>query len=362
MTDGQFIPDAHWKRYLRRRLLRWFRDNARDLPWRRSRDPYQVWVSEIMLQQTQVVTVIPYFERFIAQFPDVRTLANADQRQVLRLWEGLGYYRRACQLHAAAQIIEEQHQGKFPSDFEAILDLPGIGRYTAGAIASIAFGARQPILEANTIRVLSRLIAYRDDPRKAAGQKLLWTLAEELLPSKNVAYFNQALMELGSTFCSPREPDCDLCPLRRICQACKLGLQDQIPMPKTKTKYDEVNEAAVIVWNGRRVLLRRCQKDERWAGLWDFPRFAVGANSTNGWAELEAKVKASTGLHIRLEEELLTLKHGVTRFRITLTCFSSRRIGGKLKSNQEVRWVAPADLDAYPLSTTGRKISRKIWR
>ena len=167
-------PDSKWKQSLRRRIATWFQRNSRDLPWRRTRDPYHVWISEIMLQQTQVVTVVPYFERFIAEFPTISELASADEDQVLRLWEGLGYYRRARQLHKAARVIVDEHQGVFPRDREAVLALPGIGRYTAGAILSIAFEAREPILEANTIRVFSRLIAYRGDTTATEGQRILW--------------------------------------------------------------------------------------------------------------------------------------------------------------------------------------------
>ena len=182
MPTRRSLPDAAWMAQFRRRILAWFRGNARDLPWRRTRDPYAIWVSEIMLQQTQVVTVIGYFERFLAAFPTIADLAAADEQQVLRLWEGLGYYRRARQLHAAARVIVAEHQGRFPREPQQIRALPGIGRYTAGAIASIGWDAREPILEANTIRVFSRLLAYRGDPQKNAGQQLLWEFAAGCCP------------------------------------------------------------------------------------------------------------------------------------------------------------------------------------
>ncbi len=187
-----------------------------------------------MLQQTQVATVRDYFQRFVAAFPDVHALAAADERQVLRLWEGLGYYRRARQLHAAAKKVVAEHDGRFPQDVDALQELPGIGRYTAGAIASIAFDQRAAILEANTIRLLSRLIAYRDDPLNAAGQRVLWQTAADILPQKNVARFNQALMELGSLVCTPADPRCDECPLAGVCAAYAAGLQHKIPRPKAK--------------------------------------------------------------------------------------------------------------------------------
>ncbi|HMO86197.1 MAG TPA: A/G-specific adenine glycosylase, partial [Lacipirellulaceae bacterium] len=235
-TDGLGSADAHallvdaaTRRRFRSRLLAWYGQHARNLPWRRSRDPYRVWVSEIMLQQTTVAAVKPYFERFVAALPNVAALAAADEQQVLRLWEGLGYYRRARGLHAAARHIVQQWGGQFPRDVAALMTLPGVGRYTAGAVASIAFDVRAPILEANTIRLLARILGYDGDPAKAAGQRLLWHAAEQLLPQRDVAQFNQALMELGSLICTPTQPRCDECPAASWCAARAAGRQDQIP-------------------------------------------------------------------------------------------------------------------------------------
>src|SRR5947208_11956281 len=189
-------------------LLSWFDKNHRDLPWRRNRDPYAIWVSEVMLQQTQVATVIPYCERFLHSFPTVAALAAADEHDVLRHWEGLGYYRRARQLHQAARQIVADHHGRIPADPAAFAGLPGVGRYTLGAVLSQAFELRLPILEANSVRVLCRLIGLRDDPRTPAAQQRLWAAAEELLPVRHVGDFNQALMELGALVCTPAAPDC----------------------------------------------------------------------------------------------------------------------------------------------------------
>src|SRR5687768_10854498 len=207
-TEKREILVPSWRTLLTRKLLAWFDRSARDLPWRRTSDLYAIWISEVMLQQTQVATVIAYFERFLHRFPDVGSLAAADEQQVLRLWEGLGYYRRARQLHAAAKVIVAEHSGRFPLAYDAVRSLPGIGRYTAGAILSIGAGARLPILEANTIRVLSRLTAFRGDPASSAGQKHLWQIAELTLPAKRVGTFNQSLMELGSEICTPKAPTC----------------------------------------------------------------------------------------------------------------------------------------------------------
>ena len=347
---------------LRRRLLAWFRRHARDLPWRRTRDPYRVWVSEIMLQQTQVATVVPYFERFIARWPDAAALAAADEQDVLRAWEGLGYYRRARQLYAAAQVVSEQHGGKFPTDFDDVYALPGIGRYTAGAILSIALDQRWPILEANTQRLLSRLAAYQQDISKSAGQKLLWSLAEALLPRRSVGAFNQALMEVGSQICTPREPDCVRCPLAAFCRAHRHGLVEQIPVSPKKMNYEELREAAVVIYRDGKVLVRQCQPGQRWAGLWDFPRFAVSAESGGRLkSQLTRHVAELTGLEIKPGRRLTTIKHGVTRFRITLSCHEAECVGGRLhKAAAPARWLPPHKLEQLPLSVTGRKISRLI--
>ncbi|MBC8872991.1 MAG: A/G-specific adenine glycosylase [Planctomycetes bacterium] len=354
------FPDTAWKRRFRRRILSWFRRHARDLPWRKTRDPYHIWISEIMLQQTQVVTVVDYFRRFLQAFPTIAGLARANEERVLRLWEGLGYYRRARQLHKAASIIVDEHDGVFPRDMETIRSLPGIGRYTAGAIASIAWDARQPILEANTTRVFSRLLAYRDDPTRSLGQKLLWGMAESLLPRKNAGAFNQALMELGSEICMPRRPLCDQCPIGDLCPTNAMGLQESIPASKKKTAYEDVTEAAVVVRRRDKVLLRRCGDGERWSGLWDFPRFRIVASRGEALhQELEAKVAELTGLDVETDRKLATIRHGVTRFRITLLCHEARCVRGRLRG-ENMRWVKPEQLKDYPLSVTGRKISELL--
>lgn len=313
-----------------------------------------------MLQQTQVVTVIDYYRRFLDAFPTIAELGRADEEQVLRLWEGLGYYRRARQLHKAASIIVDEHDGMFPRDIQTIRSLPGIGRYTAGAIASIAWDAREPILEANTVRVFSRLLAYRDDPARNSGQKLLWEFAEGLLPRKNAGAFNQALMELGSEICTSRKPLCDQCPVRDLCPTNENGLQELIPASKKKTAYEDVTEATVVVRRRDKVLLRRCGDDERWAGLWDFPRFPVVASHGKALhQELEANTAELTGLIVETGRKLTTIRHGVTRFRITLHCHEVRCVRGRVRG-ENMRWVKPEQLHDYPLSVTGRKISKLL--
>jgi len=278
MPDSHDLPDASWRRRFRQRLRRWYADHARDLPWRRTRDPYAIWVSEIMLQQTQVATVEAYFKRFLRAFPTIEALARVEEPAVLRLWEGLGYYRRARQLHRAAKIIMAQHGGRFPDDLDAARKLPGVGRYTAGAVLSIAFDLRAPILEANTTRLFSRLLAYDGQPSSAAGQRLLWAMAEAVLPRRGAGRLNQALMELGGMVCGLGAPRCEACPVAPLCRAHLRGLQTRIPPPKAKRPLEAIHEAAVLIRRRGRVLLVRCGEGGRWAGLWDLPRFAIQAD------------------------------------------------------------------------------------
>ena len=353
---------ATWRRDLRTRLVRWYRKHRRDLPWRNTRDPYAIWVSEIMLQQTQVATVVPYYLAFLQAFPTVDGLAAADEHDVLRRWEGLGYYRRARQLHAAARVLIERHEGVFPQDLAAVNSLPGIGRYTAGAIVSIAFDAPAPILEANTVRLWSRLVGYSGDVTRSDGQQLLWQHATDVLPARGSRELNQALMELGSLICTPQAPACDSCPLVELCAAHATGQQDTIPRAKAKVKFESVHEAAVVVRRGERVLLRRCAPGERWSGLWDFLRFPVTARGGKALErELMAKVREQSGLEIAGLTRFTTLKHGVTRFRITLDGFltDGAHASGKLP-DESLQWVRVDQLDQFALSTTGRKLSRLL--
>ncbi|TWT99324.1 A/G-specific adenine glycosylase [Botrimarina colliarenosi] len=350
---------ADWKRAFRRRLLAWYGKHARDLPWRRSRDPYRVWVSEVMLQQTQVDTVRPYFERFTTAFPTVAALAAADEQDVLRLWEGLGYYRRARSLHAAAKQVVAEHDGKMPGDVATLLTLPGIGRYTAGAIVSIAYDKSAPILEANTIRLFTRLVAYDGEPTSSAGQRRLWGLAEELLPAKEVARFNQALMELGALVCTPVEPKCDACPVEKLCRARAEGSVNRLAPTTKKLKFSDAREAAVVVRKGATVLVRQCAEGERWAGLWDFPRFAIDSEGPLfAKKELTEKVADQTGITCEPGALITTIKHGVTRFRITLECYEAAHNGGRVRGS--AKWIKPAELSDLPLSVTGRKLAKLL--
>lgn len=365
-SDAPLDPSALlWQQALRRRLIAWFRRSQRALPWRETRDPYAIWVSEIMLQQTQVATVIEYYKRFLAAFPTVAELAAAEEEQVLRLWEGLGYYRRARNLHRAAQEIVAQHQGVFPNDIETVRSLPGIGRYTAGAILSISQDQRLPILEANTVRLYSRLIGFRGDPRSGEGQRILWNSAESWLPKTGSGEFNQALMELGSLICTPQSPDCPHCPVAELCEARRQGLVDQIPLPAKKIAITAVRETFLVIRRRGRVLLLKNPDEGRWAGMWDFPRYPLtdeqSPESDIGEVLIEL-VRERLGMKILPGPRLLTLRHGVTRYRITLDCYEAQWISGPescpLKGT--FKWAEPGKLGEFPLSVTGRKLAKRL--
>ena len=353
---------ASWRSGLRKRLLAWFTRNARDLPWRREPTPYHVWVSEVMLQQTQVATVVDYYQRFLSAFPTVTDLANADEAVLMRLWEGLGYYRRARLMHQAAKQIVEQHNGIFPTDFANVISLPGIGRYTANAILSISCDARLPILEGNTVRVFSRWVALRDDVKSSSGTKKLWDIAETMLPKNHSGQFNQAAMELGALVCKPVAPRCDQCPVSSYCEAFRLGLHESIPGKVTKTVYEDRLEFAFTIPNRQHDawLVYRVPSGERWAGLWDFPRVTKGAQKTAEKAMLATSQEIGTSITpVRL---LATIKHAVTRFRITLLVYEATAIDSVDlgQTECEYHFATIAELAELPLSVTGRKIAKLL--
>lgn len=349
------------------RLLHWYSEQGRhDLPWRQNPTPYHVWISEIMLQQTQVATVKDYYARFLQAFPDIATLAAASEEEVLRYWEGLGYYRRARQLHAAARILQEEFRGTFPTDFAQILALPGIGRYTAGAIASFALGQPYPILEANTQRLFARLLALQLPLDNTEATRTLWKFAEEwvgqtILPGD----VNLALMDLGNLVCTPK-PRCAVCPLIQECLAFQQGKTAQIPVPKQKISYESRHEIAIILRKSTRseeICLLRYAPGERWAGLWDFPRTSLPEETSRNTV-LKRFIRETTGLKIRLGKQLHSLRHGVTRYRIFLEAYlavalNPEELSASTPHGESIRWVPTQDLPNYPLSSTGRILAEK---
>jgi A/G-specific adenine glycosylase len=353
------IPDR--RRRLRRQLLAWFARHRRAFPWRCDRDPYRIWVSEVMLQQTQAATVIPYFERFLAAFPTVFDLAAADEQDVLRAWQGLGYYRRARDLRRAARQVVRAHGGCFPCVPAAAAALPGLGRYMVGAILSQAFECRLPILEANSQRLLCRLFAIRDDPTGGPARRRLWQLAECLLPGRRVGDFNQALMELGALVCTPSAPRCEECPLIKECAARRLGIQGKVPARPKRPGSLDVREAGVVIRHRQRVLLVQRPPGGRWAGLWEFPHGPLESGETVDAAAVRL-ARQLVGLRVRLGSELLTLRHAVTHHRITVTCFEATRAAGVFRSAMYPRgqWIEPARIADFPVSAPQRRLAKAL--
>jgi A/G-specific adenine glycosylase len=366
------LASAAWIRQFRRKLLVWYQEHRRPLPWRATDDPYAIWVSEIMLQQTQVATVIDYYYRFLERFPDVESLATADEQEVLRYWAGLGYYRRARQMQAAAQQIVDLHSGKFPTSVEQLRALPGIGRYTAGAIASFAYGTSAPILEANTQRLFSRLLGLRDDPKLSSSQSILWSFAESIVPSSgpNIGSINQAAMELGSLICFPRQPSCDSCPVASLCAAYEAGAQAEIPTLSKRPEVSPLNHALVVLHDRRgKILLRQNPPGQWWQGLWDFPRVDMTSHPTPthfdptrpNTEEMRTLVSAALleqlGLYCEPTDYLLTLRHGVTRFRITLICYNAEQFAtAELSQQHQWEWCDLRGISKLPLTSTATKL------
>ncbi|MCH2203167.1 MAG: A/G-specific adenine glycosylase [Fuerstiella sp.] len=372
--------DHSWRQTVRRRVLAWYRVNGRSLPWRESADPYYIWISEIMLQQTTIAAVTAYFERFCKQFPTVQHLARAQETDVLRQWEGLGYYSRARNLHKAARIIVDEHAGELPDHVDGLLKLPGIGPYTARAIASLAYGHGVGILEANTIRVYSRLIGLDENPRSTSGSRTLWKFADWIVAPRSASSFNQGAMDVGSTICTPEDPSCSQCPLQNQCCSYKAGRQHELPRTPPKKKMTDVTEVALVLRRGSKILMRQYSEGERWAGLWDFVRFPVSIEQGNqllllpdldtaGGATLFASestscvvqaVREHTGLLISDPYLVTQIRHTVTRFRIRLLCVMATRVHGSVDPTTGFRWQPQVRFDELPLSTTARAIAKLV--
>jgi len=346
---------------LARKLLDWYAHNARQLPWRGHPDAYAVWVSEVMLQQTRVETVIPYFERWMARFPTLASLAAASEQEALALWEGLGYYSRARNLHKAARIVAAEQGGQLPRDPASLRRLPGIGRYTAAAIASIAFGMDTATLDGNLKRVFARLFNVEEAADSPAGEKRLWALAEEHLPPGRAGDYNQALMDLGATLCLPRAPRCPLCPLGELCQARALGLQEARPVQTPKKEIPHHTVTAAVIRRAGRVLLAKRPAGGLLGGLWEFPGGKVEPGESLP-AALRREIREELAADIHVGEPFGVYRHAYTHFRITLHAFLCTLDGSEPRplEAEEIAWVELPDLKHYPMGKVDRLIARKL--
>ena len=342
-------------------LLDWYETNARRLPWRGRSDAYAVWVSEIMLQQTRVDAVIPYYARWMVRFPTLESLASATQQEVLAAWEGLGYYSRARNMHQTAKIVMDENGGKLPEDVHRLRKLPGIGRYTAAAIASIAFGLDEPAMDGNIRRVMARLYDVTDDARSPAGEQKLWGLASENLPQGRAGDYNQALMDLGASICTPRAPTCPQCPLSGECQAYRLGIQEQRPVMAPKPAIPHYQVTAAIISRDGQVLIARRPPNGLLGGMWEFP----GGKQQNGESLpdcLRREIVEELGVEIEVVEPFGVYKHAFTHFRITLHAYCCRLLAGEPQPIEaaEIRWVDRLGLKDFPMGKVDRQISQAL--
>jgi A/G-specific adenine glycosylase len=368
-------PSPRQLAHLRRNLLAWYRANRRDFPWRRGRDPYRIWVAEIMLQQTRIAAVLPYHERFLERFPNVRELARARESEVLKYWAGLGYYSRARNLHRAAKIIVREHAEQFPSDVNSALALPGIGHYTAAAILSIVFDVPLAALDGNVARVLARLFAVRGDLRAPTTWRKLGAAAQTLLPSRAPGDWNQAMMELGETICTPRSPNCAACPIARHCRARALGIAEKLPAARQKRATANVHIAAAVLVDSRgHTLLTKipgAHDAVLFSRLWQFPAVAATGNGNSGHDpardsanhsandaanELAQHLRTSLGIPNQRLTPLPVAAHSVTFRRITLVPFLARV--DRLPKRPHCRTLPLAKLARLPISSATQKIAR----
>jgi A/G-specific adenine glycosylase len=340
---------------LREDLLGWFDAHRRDLPWRRTRDPYAIWLSEVMLQQTQVAVVIPYWERFLARLPTVAALAGAPLPDVLSLWQGLGYYSRARNLHRAAREMVERHGGRVPDSHEALLALPGFGRYTAGAVASIAFGLPAPLVDGNVARLFARLFEVEGLPGERERESRLWALAGALVQGERPGDLNQALMELGATVCRPEAPMCLLCPVRRHCRALARGRVAQLPPPRVRRPPKALTLALAVWREGERVLLARREEKGLFGGLWELPAVELPAEVE---APPSARLAEALGVPLTLGAPLGEVQRTLTHRALTLRLYpvtAGTRPRGSAPAYRELTWATPAEAAALGMSTAMAK-------
>ncbi len=354
--------DDEQRKQFRSLLLDWYTHTRRQLPWRRDRDPYRVWISEVMLQQTRVQTVLDYYERFLQQFPDVQRLAAAELETVLKAWEGMGYYARARNLHRAARYIVEELNGQLPQSYEELAQIPGIGPYTAAAIASISFGEARAVLDGNVQRVLARLLLIRERLGRAEVRRRLQEAADKLLDSARPGDFNQAMMELGATLCTPRRPKCLLCPVKRFCRAvAELEDPAQLPLRRPRDPVPHYDIAVGLIWDEGLLFIDRRQEDGLLGGLWEFPGGKIEAGETPQQA-VKREIKEELDLDVEVGDFFMEVRHAYTHFKITMRVYHCIYTGGepRLTAAIDWRWVRPEELKYFPFAAASQKIIRRL--
>jgi A/G-specific adenine glycosylase len=343
-------------------LVAWYRLDHRDLPWRNTQDAYHIWLSEIMLQQTQVRTVLDYYQRFLERYPTLQALAAAPLDDVLKSWEGLGYYARCRNLHKAAQTIVEKHGGKFPITLEEVQDLPGIGRSTAGAILTFSDGQKHPLLDGNVKRVLSRIFDIEEDIQQSSVINRLWTHSEELLSETADPYsYNQAIMELGATVCLPQNPRCLLCPVKPHCTAQAKGTQHDRPVKAAKKATPHHHIGVGVIWKEGQILIQQRPTEGLLGGLWEFPGGKQELGETLE-ATVQREIEEELDIQVKVQEMITSVKHAYTHFKITLHAYQCTYISGnpKPKASQEYRWVSPGDLPNFAFPKANKTVLEQV--
>lgn len=344
-------------------LLHWFAENGRDLPWRRTYLPYHIWISEIMLQQTQMDRVVAYFNRWLENFPDIATLAEAREQEVLRLWEGLGYYSRARNLLKTAELLNRRHDSALPEDHGALLRLPGIGKYTAGAIMSLAFNRSHPIVDANVERLFSRLFNLAGPVKEKQTHDFIWRKAAELIPEGKARFFNQSLMELGALVCLPRSPRCNECPIRAHCEAFARGMVSERPVAGKAREIIPITMVSGILRHQGKIYIQKRLADDVWPNLWEFPGGCLEEGETPEEA-LVREYREETGFAIHGLKKIGTIKHSFTKYRVLLHCYHCRLRGNEtgpvLRAAQEYRWASPDELDNFAFPAPHRRLINRL--
>ena len=360
MDSGLYVTPTHFNPKalsdIRKRLVAWYADNRRNLPWRKNLEPYSIWVSEVMLQQTQVKTVIAYHGRFLKRFPTIHSLARADQQDVLKLWEGLGYYSRARNFHKAAFQVHSLHAGRIPADWHAFRQLPGVGDYIASAVLSIAFDQPFAVVDGNVKRVISRLLAMDTPVNGAGAHGIFLEPATALLDRDAPGIFNQAMMELGALICKPGKPDCTLCPLNPFCEAVASRRVDDYPKRVKATQVPLYPVVVGVVYHMGRMLITQRKQDGLLGGLWEFP----GGKIQQGESPADAcvrEIREETGIPVRIVSHLCQVKHAYTHFKIQMQVFICHAHSGAVQLNGPVdfRWITPEDMDQYPFPAANHK-------
>jgi len=348
---------ADVSRRIRERLIRWYESHKREMPWRDTRDPYRVWLSEVMLQQTQVKTVIPYYHRFLKQFPTIRDLAQGDLQQILKMWEGLGYYARARNFHKAAGVVAAAHDGRVPDDWDTFIKLPGVGEYTASAVQSLAFDHPHAVVDGNVKRVLARLFVIAEPVNRPAVYKTFKAIATQLMDRSQPGTSNQALMELGALVCKPAGPLCDRCPIRPDCAGFQSGRVSEFPVKEKRKPSPTVSMVAGVIRKKGQVLITRRKPEGLLGGLWEFPGGALSQKETAAAGCLRT-IRETTGLVVAIDTPLTRVKHAYTHFKIRLDVFDCRYLPGqrvRLDGPVDFRWVKLGELEAYAFPKANKK-------